>query len=408
MKHINVVSNPSCRDANNKSPLSVEVTTYVAANKPKIDKVISIKEVLTSIKHGDKSRVWILKAREFGKKSEQYQKIKTEILPTFRFNFIFENYANNSNITEPTGFLYLDVDDVDAIPDSEYIFAKWKSLSGTGYAILVKVKNLNLLNFKETYLQVAQEIGIRVDVHAAKATQQTILSYDPDLYFNECSKEFNCLETKVSNHLKKEKECIDTCDTFSNGSDIRYNNIDSYFIDDTPYIVFKEKEFICNPYIPQKIFQGARNATLYQILSQFALLNLNKGSGFLRSLGQLINRNMYPKLSNEEINKTVDSVINGRRSNTLKMHYNEERRILFNPAMKFTRKEKMDIVNRELGQIQRSKTRQKIYKALEAWNFIIDGEITQKSITEKTGMSLSTIKRYWNEFRSYIDFLERE
>ncbi|MHA3786851.1 BT4734/BF3469 family protein [Flavobacterium hauense] len=408
MKHIKVVSNPSCRDANDKSPLFTSVTTYMAANKPKIDNILSIKEVLTLIKGGDKNRGLITKARTMDKKSEQYRIIKTENLPTIRFNFMFAGYANNTNITEPTGLLYLDVDDVDTIPDSEYIFAKWKSLSGTGYGILVKVKNLNLLNFKQTYLQVADEIGISVDIHAAKATQQTILSYDPDMYFNECSKEFNCLEAKVSNHLKKEKECIDTCDTFSNSSDIRYNNIDSYFIDDTPYIVFKEKEFICNPYIPQKIFQGARNATLYQILSQFALLNLNKGSGFLRSLGQLINRNMFPKLSNEEINNTVNSVINGRRSNTLKMHYNEERRILFNPSMKLTRKEKMDIVNRELGQIQRSKTRQKIYKALEAWNFIIDGEITQKSIAEKTGMSLSTIKRYWSEFRSYIDFLERE
>jgi hypothetical protein len=388
--------------------LDILIGKYPSLKNPKVCDVISLHSILNVIKHGDSYRPHILKARTLGKGSMGYIKIKEEYLPTFRFNFHFRDYAKNGNIVSPTGLLYLDIDDVDAIPDSEYIFASWKSLSGTGYGILVKVKNLNLLNFKQTYLQVAQKIGISVDIHAAKATQQTVLSYDPDLYFNECSKEFNCLENKVSNHLKKEKECIDTCDTFSNSSAIRYNNIDSYFIDDRPYIVFKEKEFICNPYIPKKITQGARNATLYQILSQFALLNLKKGAGFLRSLGHLINKNMFPKLSSDEINSTVNSVITGRNSNTLKMYYNEERRILFNPAIKFSRTEKMEIVNRELGEIQRSKTRQKIYVALETWNFIIDGEITQKNITEKTGLSLSTTKRYWNEFRSYIDFLEKE
>ena len=408
MINVNVVSNPSCRDANDKSPLFINVTTYVAANKPKIDKILSIKEILTMIKTGDKNRGLITKARKLEKKSEQYRVIKTENLPTFRFNFLFDGHANNNNITESTGLLYLDVDNVDTIPESEYIFASWKSLSGTGFGILVKVQNLNLLNFKQTYLEVARILGISVDNYAGKATQQTILSYDPDLYFNECSKVFYCSENKVSNLLIKEKECIDRCVAFSNSSDIRYNNIDSYFVDDTPYLVFKEKVFICNPYIPKKITQGARNATLYQILSQFALLNLKKGAGFLRSLGQLTNKNMFPKLSNEEINSTVNSVLSGRSTNTLKMYYNEERRILFNPAIKFTRKEKMEIVNRELGEIKRSETRQKIYNALEEWNFIIDREITQRSLTKKTGLSLSTIKRYWNEFRTYIEFLERE
>lgn len=43
-------------------------------------------------------------------------------------------------------------DNTGAVPDSPYILAKWKSLSNTGFGILVKVNGLNLGNYSDTII----------------------------------------------------------------------------------------------------------------------------------------------------------------------------------------------------------------------------------------------------------------
>lgn len=126
----------------------------------------------------------IQSARTFGKDSPKYDAIKTTLLPTFRFNFLFEGKAANENITVPTGLIYLDADNTDTIPNSPYILAKWKSLSDTGFGILVKVNGLNLGNYSDTYNHLSELIGVTSDTDVRKATQQNIQSYDPNLYYN--------------------------------------------------------------------------------------------------------------------------------------------------------------------------------------------------------------------------------
>jgi hypothetical protein len=417
------------------------ISQYKNVKSPNVDRITSSEQFLFRTKNGDENLEQILIAREAGKGSEEYNRIKTEVLTTFRFNFMFATSASNANITLPTGLIYIDVDSIDIIPNNDYIYAKWKSLSNTGYGLLVKVENLNQLNFKDSYATISKLIGIESDLNAAKPTQQTVLSFDNDLFLNNNSIVFDCkatsplspsinptnsftnskviklpikqelkeIDNKVSYQpiLKKEEgrkgiDRDDTCFQKSNYK-IRFNNIDDYFEDDAmEYIVFDEKKSICNPFIPRSIREGTRNKTVFFLLSQYALLNPLAGIKFLNAIGETINSSGFFLLPKQELNAIVMSVLKKRKEGTLQLFLNQERKIIFNPKAKMNRKEKMQIVNRELGKIKSSKTQNRIYQIIENWDFENDGDIIQKKVAIKVDTSLTTIKRYWHFFKEFV------
>ena len=291
-----------------------QITQYANAEKPHVLKTTDLETVLGTIKNGDDRLPLIQWVRTKNKGSEEYNDFKKKNFPTFRFNFIFKDYAKNSNITVPTGLIYLDADNLDEVPKSPYVLAAWKSLSNTGFGILAKVDNLTQTNYKQVYNQLSEFIGINSDSGARKASQQTIQSYDPNLYHNPNSLVFHFTENeKVSPATisEKGKKCIGTNDTLDNWNEdaIRFNNINSYFTDNTPYIIFKEKEWICNPFIPLRAEQGKRNSIMFFLLSQYALLNPNAGKPFLKSISETINKRMFPSLSEKEIANIIASVL---------------------------------------------------------------------------------------------------
>jgi hypothetical protein len=390
-----------------------QITQYRAMNNPKVHKTVSIDTFFEIIKNGNEYLPIIKKARQFGKGNKDYDFIKTNQLPTFRFNFQFRDTAKNSNITNPTGLMYLDVDNVDAIPDNEYFFAKWKSLSNLGFGILVKIDNLTQMNFADAYNKISKEIGIATDNGARKPTQQTVLSFDTELYVNNNSKVYKYLEPKkvsLVSILKKEKKGIVVNDTFSKKSkydDIRYNNISDCFTGEnaeTPFLVFNdEKTKICQPFMPNKIKEGKRNSTVFSFLSSMSLLNPHCGKGLLTVFSYHLNDRMKTKLSEYEVNKIIINVLKMRDDGELQMYFNKERRILFNPKIEFTKKEKQQIIGREVGKSRKEAKSLKIYKILEGWDFGKNGKITQQKVSEISNIPLQTIKKpyYWSQFKDY-------
>lgn len=389
------------------------VTKYGHAKDIIVQTTVSVDEILETIKNGNEYLPIIEEARKIGKGNAEYDIIKTENLPTFRFNFLFKDSVSNRNIIAPTGLIYLDADNIDWIPFNKYVYASWKSLSNSGYSILVKVDGLTQDNFKEVYEELSFIIGIKTDIGARKPVQQTVLSYDCNLYNNPYSLTYiySKKEKVSSSTIKEKKEVgIGGCDTLHRKKKlgtIRFNDINDYFPDETrKYIVFKDKKMICNPFIPRVIKEGTRNSTLFFLLSQYALLNPLHGETFLLSIGRTIVSKMHPPLKEQELKSTVRKILQGREDKTLTLHYNEARRVLFNPKLKLSRKEIMQIVNRELGNIRKELTRAIIYDALESWDSEIDGKLIQVSLAEKAKLGVSTIKRYWKEFKWLIDDLK--
>lgn len=384
------------------------VSKYRSIKDPRVCDVVSLHSILSLIKQGDSYRPHILKARTLGKGSMGYNKIKEEYLPTFRFNFHFRDYAKNENIVTSTGLIYLDVDDAYTVPDNEYIFAKWKSLSGSGYGILVRVEGLSVENYCITYNKLGSIIGIPVDNGARKLTQQTVQSYDPEMYHNENSRIYICEKVSNNNNSIKEKGIV-TNDTFTMQSkNTRFDNIDEYFTDETPYIVFENKVKICQPFIPHVTLEGQRNQVMFSILSQYSLLNPTKGNYFLQAICNFINKKMHPELTKTETAKIIRNVLLARNNGSIKLQYNKERRILFNPRISFTRDMIMSIVNMEVGKLKTSKTKNTIYLIIETWDFTQDGKLVQKKVAEKAGISLATVKRYWKEFKDYVKILNND
>lgn len=394
-----------------------KVTKYAYAESSRIEETLEIEEVFGVIKDGDSALTHIKHARNFVKGSKDYDAIKNRLIPTFRFNFLFNIKAANKRITKPTGLIYIDADYVDTIPESDYIFAKWKSLSLTGYCILVKVENLSFENFNNSYDSISKLLNTESDDGARKATQQTVQSYDPNIYINYDAKIFNCQEIKkVPNPIKqkKEKGGLTKNETFLQvfqNLKVRYNNIGDYFIEnDSPHIVFREeKEKLCIPFIPRRVEKGNRNSYMFIYLSQIVALNLSISKAYIKKLADSVNSNvMKPKLGEKELDKIINSIFKIKESGELKMFSNKERRIIFNPDFKVSFKEKMKIVNRELGSIKSERTTERIYECIEEWDYDSLDKITQRKVALVIGVHVSTVKRYWSNFKSYVKELNND
>nr|WP_314834550.1 hypothetical protein [uncultured Flavobacterium sp.] len=391
------------------------VNTFLGIKKSKVQDLIPVEEILRTIKNGDSHLSLIEKARKIGKGNDGYVYIKTYKLPTCRFNFQYRDKAVNKNIICSTGLIYIDVDGADTVPDSEYVFAKWKSLSNTGFGILVKVENLTQTNFEETYNQLSEVIGIKSDPGARSPNQQNVLSYDSNLYYNPNSITYTCIEKeeikKVSySNIIKEKERISSNDTFFKNEDnasYRDNNIDEYFkgeFADVPFLVFPdEKTKICQPFPAFKtIEEGQRNWRMLSYLSMHAILNLNCDKEYLLLKSYDMNYWMRPMLPKHEVSSIITNVLKKRKEGSLEMYFNKEKRILFNPKFKFSREEKRQITGREMGNIRSDKTSQLIYDTIESWDFEANGKITGEKVAELSKKSLTTIKRYWSKFKDYV------
>jgi hypothetical protein len=389
-----------------------KIAKFKNCKSPIVSETYDIKYIIDTIKNGNDKLLLIKAAREYDKSSDDYKLIKTELLPTFRFNFTFKNSASNKNIMGSTNLMYLDVDNVEHIPDNGMIYAKWKSLSKTGYGILVKTHNVNLDNFNASYKHLGRWLGVDLDENAGKATQQTILSYDPELYFNPNSITYSASTVNNSSEVKKisnvpileEEEGIGGNDIFLyDSAPIQFNNISSYFnnSNDT-YKVYKDGITICDPFIPKNIKKGKRNSTLFFLLSQYQILNPSVGRNFLNSIADIINNKMYPKLDKNEVKTIINNVVKMHTDGRLKTYFNSDRKVLFNPAHKLTFNEKMLIVNKEIGALRVNESKNRIYNAIETWDFDKYKKITQKKVVEVSGVSIATVRRYWSDFKDFV------
>jgi len=395
------------------------IQQFKNCENPNVSSNYDIKEILNIIKYGNDTLPLVKSARAYGKPSYNYKIIKDKQLPSFRYNFNFNGYATNKNIISPSGLIYLDFDNINDIPNSDIIYAKWKSLSTKGFGVIVKVDNLNLNNFSNTYDEIGKQLNILPDPNARKATQQTVLSYDPDLYFNPNSITYTAKNISYSDKVKKvpsahiikkgERGLLGDDTFLENSNTLRFNNISDYFINrNEEYLVFKDKIKICEPFIQSIIERGKRNNIMFFHLSQYKMLNPNINRKTLKTLSETINKRMVPKLSNNEVDSIIKSVFKKYEEGTLELILNKERKFLFNPIYKLTREEKMKIVNSLNGELKKEATKETIYNTIETWDFESYGKIIQEKVADVSGFSVTTIKRYWSNFKEFIRELNND
>ena len=399
----------------------MKINTFLSVKDQKADivnKSIPIEDIFEEIRSGGEYTTIIECMRLLGKGNKGYDTLKTIDLKSFRFNFTFDKYSKTENVISPTGLFFIDADKVEELDkNNPYIYAAWKSPSGIGHAILIKVEGLTRENFNPLYDTICKIVDIPYDKKATKYNQQTLISFDPNIYINNKSKELNITEINtylsdnctgvISSNREKRKD-IRPNDT-SSVVNFRFDNIDEYFTGEylnEDYRLFEDKVFICKPNLSKDTEEGSRHMNMYYHVSQIAVLNSKTMNlGYLMSFSDSVNSGLNNPLPKKEARDIAISVFKQLEEGSLEIIYNLERRILFNPYKKFTRIEKMKMMNPLLGSIRLGKTTKEIYSIIEAWNFNLYGNISIRKVVKLSSKSESTIKRHWSSLKEFVEEL---
>lgn len=389
------------------------INLYKNVKNPTTDKTITINEYISLIKDGHKTES-IQAARLQTKHSSIYKKAKEE-RSCVTFNFLFNGRKRDSNIISSTGLVYFDIDReiVLSTLDQSKIFIHHKSFGGTGSCIIVRTNGITPENFKDSYIYIADQLGIKdlIDANAVKKTQYTILSYDPNLFYNEHSFVFDATE-KVSfvSKLGVVERILPTNDTFLKrpytGTKTRITNASDYVGEGDDYKVFPDGIKVAKIDIPRSIPNGSRNRVLIAVVSQNASLNPHLTYDQLSY--SAIGLNAYcckEPLAFNEVKGIVDSIWKYKEQGTLKPILNHTRKIIFNETCKLTKEEKADIRNKKIGELKSNNTKKRIYEAIEGWNR--DEKITAKKIASELKAGIATVKRYWPEFKEAVDIFNK-
>ena len=371
----------------------------------------TISGILNKIQKGETEKLTEL-ARSFGKHSLEYNKIKFQI-PTFTPNARFSQRRDLKYLEEPSGFIYIDLDDyhdINLLKRDEYIYSCWKSLSGTGIGALVKVESITTQNFKHcwNYLyNYYKGYGITIDKQTCDITRQNVISFDPNIYINEnaVSLYADQITTQTYTSIQQFQDSKDsTWSALFNGFEeiavtesprIKYRTtLDDYQGEN--YIVIEDGKEFRSCYLPKEIRDGERHK--WMVGHTVSLLFNNPTVSTEMLYNSVFHSNLthcYPPMKNSEIMSIVKWYWEKHSRGILDYHP-ALKKIWFDPGVNIHRNEKRKIVGIETGKLRRVKTLntlKSIYLVLSSES----GKITQKIVAEKSKFSIGTVKKYWAE-----------
>tara|TARA_R110002126_G_scaffold89252_2_gene213399 strand:- start:9739 stop:11988 length:2250 start_codon:yes stop_codon:yes gene_type:complete len=201
--------------------MEINFFNRITENKPA--GVTSIMEFINNVKCGAwRNLIEPINTEEDKKKRTV---LKANTLPYVTISGLFD-VRNNNGLKKASGFICLDVDDSEnlaedweKIVNDKFTFAAFKSASGRGIAVLVKINNKkhleSFLSIENYYLE---NYKIQLDKSCKDLARPRFVSYDPNAYVNEEAE-------KYTDFLKK-KEYIKKLPTIITGS----NDID-YIVD---------------------------------------------------------------------------------------------------------------------------------------------------------------------------------
>jgi len=346
-----------------------------------------------------------MKARVYGKGSQLYERIKKN-RHSVTINFLFKDYKKDENIISSTGLIYYDIDNnfsIDTI-DKSKVFIHHKSFGGSGSTLIIKANEINTNNFKESYYNIANELGISklIDLNAVKKTQFTVLSYDPSLYFNENAFEFTATKKVSFDSNMYSSYYLPSNDTFfDNNNSYRLTNASDYVDKNNLYQVFPEGISVAKIDIPRNIPMGNRTKTVMAIANQ--ILTINPMITYEQALKRILSINdiiTTEPLPYNEVVGVVNRLFKYKTAGTLKPINNKIRKIIFNENCELKKEDKINIVRKEVGNMRSNKTKKKIHDAIVNWNQ--QEKITAKKIASKINMGIATVKKHWSEFKTIV------
>jgi hypothetical protein len=371
----------------------------------------TISGILNKIQTGETEKLTEL-ARSYGKHSSEYDKIKCQV-PTFTPNARFSQRRDLKYLQEPSGFIYIDLDDyhdINFLKQDEYIYSCWRSLSGIGIGALVKVDGITIQNFKGcwSYLfNYFKEYGITIDKQTCDITRQNVISFDPDIYINKNAASLYADQittqtyTSVPQFQDSKESNLSSLfygyeeTTVTDTSTIKYRTtLDDY--QGKNYVVIEDGKEFRSCYLPKEIRAGERHKWMGG--HTVSLLFTNPTITMEKLFNCVLHSNLthcHPPMMNSEIMSIVKWHWNKHSSGKLDYHP-KLKKIWFDPSANIHRNEKRKIVGVETGRLRKAKTLKtlkSIYLELSAES----GKVTQKMVVEKSKLSIGTVKKYWAE-----------
>ena len=169
--------------------------------------------VLRGIKRGEFQKGEVLEIRDQRRQGKEYGHLKRN-LSGFTPSGTFSNLRREENLLSYSKILVLDIDKLSKRKLSEvkskakgddYTYAVFESPSGTGLKILVKVDSeaiLHKIAFQGAKDYYESLLGVEIDKSGKDITRFCFVSYDPDLYLNKDSKEFEIVK-KVKDNFER-------------------------------------------------------------------------------------------------------------------------------------------------------------------------------------------------------------
>ncbi|AKH96425.1 BT4734/BF3469 family protein [Elizabethkingia anophelis] len=385
----------------------------------------NIGDVIEFIKNPPSEHIKLVNhARTLNRESEEYKKIKINRMPAVSVGFNFANgYIKGDNMSSPTGYLYIDVDghtEEDFEINTAYVCAYWRSLSNKGMSIVVKVEGLTSENLKIATHEVAKRLDIPYDDRAVSIDRLTVLTYDPNAYYNDNTEVIPIAEilpdnteaivdsTKSThfNTINKDNLLGYEC----NGYKLRFNNLNELL--QPLNIQFDENGFhdlgkdnklkYAQVFIPFKaINTGKRESILKSIAYQLVALNKNAPKALILKYLQTVNtKAMRPQLSSTEVNTTLNKVYKKRMDKQPIL--NASRRFIYDETRELTVPQKRSLNCIKMNKDRADKTKQELLEVMKNWDMIKYGKMTIDKIKKVTGKNKKTVQKYYAHLKRHL------
>lgn len=260
---------------------------------------VSIDEYIEAISNpNDVTDSKYTEIRKYRKGDTEYDKFKSSCrcyLP----NALFNNTRSLDNCLGSTGLLYIDIDDPEfniSTLDRSLYFIAHRSFGGRGYSIFVKVFGVNEINFKQTYTDIVDVMGLTkyYDEQCCNISRVVVKSLDYKIIVND-----DCIIYKASVVDDIYKEYTPTNYNVSYKDEVFKNLLPIEFIDNNGLPCAKKRSLYAHAFISVfgKDNQDAKNFYLQCCgLSDQTGRKRDKshyyknGNGFWKSIANSISR----------------------------------------------------------------------------------------------------------------------
>ena len=398
----------------------IQIDYFKNIKAKEIEGAISLEGFANAIRTPpDDVRANVEKVRRSAKGSSDYEKHKAA-LPCFLLNCRTSGGAKLEDVREVHPLLFCDID---GVPDGQFSEVKdrvlellpstlmvWRSVGGQGMGVLLHVEGVNrdnLLDLKG-HLCVLQFNGYQFDKACFNLNRKTVHSFDPEIYVNWSApaldwtpvirRDYNakCAVQWKTNTIEDYGVGIPLNSKFSDK--LRFDNVADYFDDSKlEFRVFPEGVAIISLDYSRNGVRTNRNKWLFKNLVRIKWLNEGIPFSSLHALAKQLNRRAMAKpMEDAEVKQVALNVFR----NSYQPIPVRKRKVLFNPAVQMSAKQKRALTAKIMGAARMSHTKQRIREAIMTYSG--DERITAKLISRLTGLEVNNVRRKWPDFKELV------